>query len=986
MRRRYFSCAVWVASLVAAAAPLMADGSSGTGTIPIVNTSPIVQDFNTLSSSTTPSNVLPTGWYLTEIGTGGAADGSYVVGTGLSNGGGAYSFGAAANSERALGSLGSGSAAPIYYGAKFTNNASGPITALTISYTGEMWRRGTSTADGLTFAYSTTAAVLSDTASFVSFASLNFNSPGAACSATQNVATNGNATACRTAISATITGLSVNPGGTIWIRWTDTDTTGSDDGVAIDDVSVTANISSDPTPPTATGSATPNPIAPGLQTTLSGTIINGFNPVSQTLAVACNLGAIGGSATQALPVTGTTFTYNTTVGAGTALGAYSLPCSVSDNLSRSTNFNIALTVLLPLNSSCGAAATPIHTIQGSGLTSPLTGLTVDVEAVVVGNFEAANQLSSFYLEAPAAEQDADPATSEGISVFNSTPVNTGDRVRVRGTVAEFQSATGTAISKLTELSSVSSVQVCSTGNALPAPVSITLPLAHANDWEHYEGMLVSIQQPLVVTGNFNLGQFGQIDLAPAVLYQPTQTPGNSVSWAAATDLINRSKIALDDASNASGTAINGGTVAPYPPPGLSNSNTLRVGALVNPNGSAPALPLVGILDDRFGAYRIQPTSTVTFSNSPNPRPATATVAAGVGGRFKIASANVLNFFTTLGSRGAANATELANQRTKIIAELSKTGGDVIGLSELQNFANGQTSGGTYTNAAISDLTTALAAATGKNYQFIDTITTSNLAPGNAVTDNGTDAIRSGIIYNAATVTPVGKAALYNQNDQNRPSLAQTFQPASGPLASDQTFTLVVNHFRSKGSACGTGDDPFQGSCNGMRLSMANNVRTWLTTNPTSDPAGANRRYILVGDYNAYFGEDPIQAFLGPGGFTNLIQLLIGANAYSYNFGSETGYLDHGLVNAAALPLVKNVAELHVNADEPSALEALNSSSKSPAAQIAYYLPNEFAASDHDPFVIGFNPLLGDFTDDGQLDEADRSALLQARGQAGAQMV
>jgi len=134
--------------------------------------------------------------------------------------------------------------------------------------------------------------------------------------------------------------------------------------------------------------------------------------------------------------------------------------------------------------------------------------------------------------------------------------------------------------------------------------------------------------------------------------------------------------------------------------------------------------------------------------------------------------------------------------------------------------------------------------------------------------------------------------------------------------------------------------------------------------------------VLIGDYNAYFGEDPIQAFIGRG-YTNLINLLIGDHAYSYNFGSQAGYIDHGFRNAAALGLVKGIAELHVNADEPSALEALNSDAKSAAAQAAYYGPDEFAASDHDPFVIGFNPLLGDFNDDGRLGEGDRRMLLAA---------
>ena len=202
---------------------------------------------------------------------------------------------------------------------------------------------------------------------------------------------------------------------------------------------------------------------------------------------------------------------------------------------------------------------------------------------------------------------------------------------------------------------------------------------------------------------------------------------------------------------------------------------------------------------------------------------------------------------------------------------------------------------------------------------------------------------------------------------------------TGLLTDLQTFTVVVNHFRSKGSPCGPGnDDPFQGNCNGMRTSMAGNVAAWLAANPTADPAGANRQVILIGDFNAYFGEDPIQLFLGTTGYTNLIDLLLGPKAYSFNFASQLGYLDHALVNQAALRRVKAIAELHINADEPPALQALDANLKSPTAQTAYFAPNEFAASDHDPIVVGFNPLQGDFDDDGRLDLQDGAALLLAR--------
>src|SRR5262245_56792655 len=68
--------------------------ASGSGSVCITSPSGFTQNLDTLSNSASPSNVLPTGWYLIELGSGGAADGSYVVGTGSSNAGGAYSFGA----------------------------------------------------------------------------------------------------------------------------------------------------------------------------------------------------------------------------------------------------------------------------------------------------------------------------------------------------------------------------------------------------------------------------------------------------------------------------------------------------------------------------------------------------------------------------------------------------------------------------------------------------------------------------------------------------------------------------------------------------------------------------------------------------------------------------------------------------------------------------------------------------------------------------
>jgi predicted extracellular nuclease len=238
-----------------------------------------------------------------------------------------------------------------------------------------------------------------------------------------------------------------------------------------------------------------------------------------------------------------------------------------------------------------------------------------------------------------------------------------------------------------------------------------------------------------------------------------------------------------------------------------------------------------------------------------------------------------------------------------------------------------------------------------------------------------------MIYRPDRLTAVGAPAMYYQNDTNRPTLAQTFEPATGTKASAQTFTFVVDHFRSKSSACGSGqDDTYQGNCNGLRLNMAQNVVTWLAGNPTADPAGANRHILMVGDFNAYFGEDPIQWF-NTHGYLDLINAIIGPTAYSYNFGSQAGYLDHTFANPLMNSLVKKVAEWHNNADEPESLEALDSTDKSAAAQVAYYGADPWAASDHDPIVIGFNTLLGDLNDDGVVDTNDGKLLQAAVGKS-----
>ena len=200
------------------------------GAIILPNATPYTQNFDTLVNSGT-SGVTPDGWVFSESGT--AANLTYAAGTGSSTTGNTYSFGS--SSDRAFGGLRTGSLIPTI-GASFQNGGSTSIQSLDFGYWGEQWRLGTaSRTDRLDFQYSLNATTLTDGA-WTDFDTLDFISPVIAGTG----ALDGNAIANRTLLTSTLTGLNLGVGADLWIRWTDLDASGSDDGLAIDDFSITA--------------------------------------------------------------------------------------------------------------------------------------------------------------------------------------------------------------------------------------------------------------------------------------------------------------------------------------------------------------------------------------------------------------------------------------------------------------------------------------------------------------------------------------------------------------------------------------------------------------------------------------------------------------------------------------------------------------------------------------------------------------------------
>ena len=499
------------------------------------------------------------------------------------------------------------------------------------------------------------------------------------------------------------------------------------------------------------------------------------------------------------------------------------------------------------------------------------------------------------------------------------------------------------------------------------------------DMEVYEGMLVTIPQALTVSDLFTLGRFGDIGLhADGRLETYTQRNEPSVSgFQAYQDLAVRNTVILDD-----GSTIQNPEVIPFEIPSAPGDVAGQLDANDELSTGDTITDLTGVV--RFGRgsggfgdeiYRINPIETAAFVNT-NPRP---TEAPEVGGDIKVASFNVLNFFTSLGDegltagpdglspRGADNQFEFDRQVAKLVAALTEIEADVFGLIELENEFGDVNGDGQFALGFLVDaLNTAIP---GANYQFVD--------PG---TDYlGSDAISVGVIYNADTVriapgttvevlSDSDLAALgvdpgnpvFDGNGTSRNPLTVTFEE----IATGETFTTSVNHFKSKGSVSPFGDNEGigdgTGNNNEARLQAAIALNAWLTTDPTGS---GDEDVLIIGDLNAYGMEDPIQHLLN-NGYEDQIKRFLGTGDFEYSFGfpldldtspqvQAFGSLDYALATGALAAQITGAAEWHINADEASVFD-YNTNFKPDAQVEGLFGANPFRSSDHDPLVVGLD--------------------------------
>ncbi|MEM9773871.1 MAG: ExeM/NucH family extracellular endonuclease, partial [Chloroflexota bacterium] len=651
----------------------------------------------------------------------------------------------------------------------------------------------------------------------------------------------------------------------------------------------------------------------------------------------------------------------------------------------------------------------IHEIQGTTDVNLLDDQVVVVEAIVVGDFQdgdadTSRNLEGFYIQEEDADTDADPLTSEGIFVFENGPTGTdvavGDLVQVIGTVDEFFGET--------QLDSIQSIIVISSSNALPSAAVIDLPSAATSvaqdgdlqpDLEAFEGMRVTMADTMTIVEMFNLDRFNEIKLSEGGrIEQFTQTNmPDATGYAAHLQDVAKRSIVYDDGLSQQNALI--GNLDGFGPT-FSTASDIRMGDTID--------NLSGVLSYQWAGngasqatWRIRAAQNGenTFGKM-NVRP---TAPDAVGGNLKVASFNVLNYFTTIDTgadnsgpndtlepRGADDLTafgvnpataEFDRQAAKLVNAIVTLDADIVGLVELENDDD----------IAIADLVSRVNAVAGAGtYAFVPT------------GDVGTDAITTGIIYKPAKVTLSGSAAILTfaeasnattiatasalndyipSSDQvsnfprNRPAVAASFIDST----TNVTLTVAVNHFKSKGDSnlqdtfeeannAGSGlgiapqnlidalvaDPNFdQGDgasfWNQVRTDAAAELATWLATDPTGQ---GGDKVMILGDLNAYAMETPVTT-LEAAGFTDLAEQFEPVGSFSYIFDGQTGTLDYAMANAALLSNVTDAAPWNINADEPDAID-YNLDFNRDAAIFDGTVP--FRSSDHDPVLVGLDLL------------------------------
>jgi uncharacterized repeat protein (TIGR01451 family) len=565
----------------------------------------------------------------------------------------------------------------------------------------------------------------------------------------------------------------------------------------------------------------------------------------------------------------------------------------------------------------------IHDIQGGGATSPFAGQSVTASGIVT-----AIKSDGFFIQEPDATIDNDPKTSEAIFVFTSSAppaaVAVGNAVTVAGMVAEFKPASDPLSLPLTEISNSPTVTLLTTGNALPAPVTITAadasPTGPIDQLEGFEAMRVRVNLFRVVapTG-------GTVDEHNAT------ASSNGIFWGVVGTTIPRP---------AREPGIDVFTpLPPSAPPGVPrfDSNPERI--RVDSSGQRGTSPLdvttadklfnfVGVLDYQARAYTILPDAA---SFDIPPRLFTVPPLPPSLIEFTVASFNLERFYDTTDDPATNDVvlTQEAFDRRLNKAALAvsfMSAPDIIGVQEVENLATLQ---------ALADKINSQGAGRGQpSPNYVAAL----------VEGNDPSGINVGFLVKSSRVTLLsvvqfGKATTYANPTNGQREILNDRPPlrlkavVAAPFGDSVPVTVFVNHLLSLSGI----DDANDGArVRAKRRAQAEFLATLLEAEQSEPDANV----IVVGDFNAFEFNDGYVDVMGtikgtpapadqvvlaspdlvnPDYVDITTEQVIPGEHYSFVSDGNAQVLDHILVNQNFHERVSHVAYAHFNIDVPETL-------------------------------------------------------------------
>ena len=250
------------------------------------------------------------------------------------------------------------------------------------------------------------------------------------------------------------------------------------------------------------------------------------------------------------------------------------------------------------------------------------------------------------------------------------------------------------------------------------------------------------------------------------------------------------------------------------------------------------------------------------------------------GELRIVGANIENYFADLGGYAHKRTTpeQLAVKTKKLSSALCAMHADIIACCEMQ-----------VGNKAPAMLIKTMNKSGGK-YAFV-TMPMENM-----------DRIGGCFIYNTERVRPYA-APLSAYQDTANHYYSRMFAVGFEEIASGEKLIISVNHFKSKRPG------RTQYDTNMRRMQNADSLLAML---PKAIKAFTDEDILLLGDYNCYTQEEPIQTIVRAG-YADILPHGRSEN-YSYSYKGETGYLDRCFATPSMAAQIVLVRPWHVNAD------------------------------------------------------------------------